>query len=299
MLPTEVAVKAPILVVGGDSKLGRALIEHWSERRQPVLATTRRTCCTPNLIALDLASDHWSLPAACHAAVLCAAITSQDACRKSPVSTRKVNVVRTLELARRLMDAGVFVVFISTNLVFDGIRPLRKIDDPLCPKTEYGRQKAEVEVALAQSVAPAAVVRLSKVIERELPLFRNWLDGLRAGQPVQAFSNYGCSPAPADLAVGTIARIAELRAGGIWQLSAKDDISYEDIARHFARRLRQDPSLVQPVLGDLQALEHVPQYTSLDSTKTGTILERPIPDSRLALDQVFFAQPGAHQQIER
>ena len=54
-------------------------------------------------------------------------------------------------------------IFLSSDYVFDGTAPIGCVDDaPLCPTTEYGRQKAEVEQALAASGKPHLVCRLSK-----------------------------------------------------------------------------------------------------------------------------------------
>ena len=106
-------------------------------------------------------------PAAVEAAVICAAITRQELCRKEPEATRQINVVRTLDLIRDLVEAETFVVFLSTNLVFDGSRPQRRGDEPLSPKMEYGRQKAEVEEALRPDRTPRALDRIERHLAQE------------------------------------------------------------------------------------------------------------------------------------
>src|SRR4029077_13292605 len=116
-----------------------------------VLITSRKTSTDEKVLPLDLSQPPESWPALpeCRAAVFCAAMTNLEQCRRDPAESRRINVVQTLHLARRLAEQNCFVVFISTNLVFDGAKPFRRQDDPTCPRTEYGRQKAEVEAALA------------------------------------------------------------------------------------------------------------------------------------------------------
>ena len=82
------------------------------------------------------------------AAVLAAAVTKLDACERDPEATARVNVEANLALAAMLASQGVYVVFLSSNQVFDGTRPHRLGSEPTSPQTVYGRQKAEVESRL-------------------------------------------------------------------------------------------------------------------------------------------------------
>ena len=86
-------------------------------------------------------------------------------------------------LAQALSASGAFPVLLSTNLVFDGTVPYRGPDDPVCPRTEYGRQKAAAERAVL--AAGGAVVRLTKVLGPDDPLVTGWVARLRRGEPVE------------------------------------------------------------------------------------------------------------------
>lgn len=283
-----------LLVIGADGLLGGSVVALARRHGWPVHGTTLAPAQppAPDLAVLDLREPPgaWRPPADTRAALLCAAITRLDACRADPAGSRLINVTRTLELARHLTDAGIHVTFISSNLVFDGTRPNVAADAPFQPRTEYGRQKAEVETALRELPRDlTAVVRLSKVVHGNWPLIHGWLDALRAGRPVQAFADFVCAPIPLALVVRGLAEVARGRRPGTWQFSADTDVSYADIARHLARRIGAPESLVTGVASHGGAnLEHNPAHTTLDATRASAELGLAFPPPLTAVEQAFL-----------
>jgi dTDP-4-dehydrorhamnose reductase len=260
-------VNEKFLVVGGDSNLGSALIRHWRKRDLPVIATTRkkeRLARDTHWLDLQSEPDKWSLPASLRAAVLCAGITSQEQCRREPRATRHVNVTQTFKLADRLARNGCFVVFLSTNLVFDGSIPAARAERLTCPKTEYGRQKAEAEEALATLGPSVATVRLTKVFSQDLPLVQTWRRLLDQQSAVEAYTDYLCSPILLQTVVHCLAEVASRRLPGVWQLSARDEISYAEVARQVAMKIGVSASLIRPVRTPQDKLEHLPVHVTLD-----------------------------------
>ncbi len=280
--------KGPILIVGGDGQLGKAIASLCEREALPYITTTRRPLPPDDQrFQFDLAAESWPPLPECSAAIICAAVTSQDLCRRDPVGTRKINVEQTTCLIRQLVEAGTFVVFLSTNLVFDGQKPRRPAADEQCPLVEYGRQKAEVERALRAWPQKTAVVRLTKVIHAELSLLKNWNQALGANQHIRAFSNYICAPVNLATVVAGIARIATRQLSGIWQFSAPADMAYADIARHLAKRLGRDPSLVQAVPAPADSVEQAPAHTSLDASRAEKELGLKFPEGPAVLDEVL------------
>jgi dTDP-4-dehydrorhamnose reductase len=260
-----------LLIVGADGLLGGALRRHCRQAGKPVVATSLLDIPDKDgLIFLDLSQppESWPPLPSCSAAILCAAITSLEQCRRDPAGTRLVNVLNTLELARRLSARGCFVVFISSNLVFDGSRPNRKPDEPLCPQNEYGSQKAEAEKGLSELGCPAAIVRLTKVFHPGLPVIQKWIGLLDKSQPVHPFTDMICSPIALDATINAIAQVAGRRKNGIWHLSGSKDISYANIARQIARLRNCQPDLVQPASAKEAGYpESLPAHSTLDASK--------------------------------
>jgi dTDP-4-dehydrorhamnose reductase len=270
--------KMTTLVVGADGLIGSHLARVLTDTGRLVFGTTRRANVSADEhVHLDLASpDAFGALPRCHAAVLCAAVTSMEHCRKDPDTTRLINVTNTVRLARYLLDAGSHVLFLSSNTVFDGTRPWSRATDPTCPCTEYGRQKADAESQLLKLDGQATIVRFSKIVSPEMLLLRGWISDLRAGRSIYPFSDGRMSPVPLLFAVELLRRVLEAGVTGIVQASATSDISYEQAARYLARRLDCDEQLIEPISCVQKGIEYSPANTTLEPTGLAALgLEAP------------------------
>lgn len=263
------------LIVGADGGIGSALAA-----RLPNAVCTSRRPSRAEVLLLDLERDprSWQLPDDVSVAFLCAARCSIMDCRKHPSETRMVNVLRTVQLAERLALRGSFVVFLSTNQVFDGSIPFRKPGDAPCPLTEYGRQKAEAERAIL--ALNGAAVRFTKVFGDVPPLLRTWAESLQRGETIEPFADLMCSPVPVSAAVQALVACGERREPGIVHVSGDRDVSYSAVASLLAASLGAAPELVRPVTGAarIDAATATPHTTLADETPS------PVPDT---LDAIF------------
>ena len=237
----------PVLVVGGDGLIGRALCESYRAAGVPCLTTSRRA---GQHVQLDLAaSPHtWALAETYSAAFLCAGCTKLADCEAHPAESALLNVTRTTELAQKLWERGAFVVFLSTNLVFDGNKAFPSVDDAPNPTTAYGRQKAEAEKILRELGDRMAIVRLTKVVHPAMALLLNWKDALRRREVIHPYSDVAFSPIPLEYVVHALQLVAARRREGVIHLSAETDLSYASLAASLAEKLEVPPDLVQPQL---------------------------------------------------
>lgn len=269
-------------IVGADSAIGASLAAHLRSQGEQVLGTSRRPQPAPGMLALDLARPQdWQLPEQADVAVLCAGISSLQACRENPDQTRTINVRNTLLLAERFQSIGTHVLFLSSSQVFDGSKPLAAPDDPRSPRTEYGAQKAEVEL----NVPRGTVVRLTKVLSPEYPLFAAWARDLAAGKTIRPFHDLPLAPLSMETAVAALAALGRERKSGIRHLSPQAEISYAEAASRLAQRLGR-PELVEPVSA-LQAsppLEWIPRHAALEASATWSACGLPHPGPWEAVD---------------
>ena len=284
--------KGVSLVVGADGMIGQALADHLERAGKQVLGTVFEHETIPEkMFYLDLAEPvaDWQPPGWVSVAYLCAALTSLDHCRREPGETARVNVHHTVALAKTLAASGTFVVFPSSNLVYDGTVPFRKSDDAVCPRTEYGRQKVEAERQLLALGALISVVRFTKVIAPNTSLLRGWIQALQNNEAIHPFSDMVMAPVSLPFAIAVLHRIAKLRLPGIVQVSGKEDVTYEQVARHIAQCVGASPDLVQPMKSTEAGLqlEAIPSYTTLDGTRLRMELRIEPPDVWATIDSVF------------
>jgi len=223
------------LIIGGDSQIGSALSDYWRENNIPFHTSTRHeNMVAENCPLIDLNNtNNFQNTKIYKSAIICAAVTDIAECEKNPDRTRKVNVVGTVELVKQFSTKGTHVVFLSSNQVFDGQHPMQNPNAPRKPITEYGRQKAEVEVFI-EDLSNACILRMTKVIHPGMELLKNWKKSLSNGQPILAFTDLSVSPININDVIQKVDSLVQQKANGIFQLSGDKDISYFEYAQEFA-----------------------------------------------------------------
>src|SRR6185437_12064541 len=261
------------LIVGGDSEIGAATYRAMQAQGLAAAATTRRhELVSAGRPFLDLAADFdlFEAPPQTTAVCICAAIARIAACAADPKGTAFVNVERTLALADKFLARGIYVLFLSTNQVFDGQMPHVAPDAPYSAVSEYGRQKARTETALRERMAggaPAGILRLAKVVSTRMALFDGWIADLSAGKTIGAFCDMTLAPTPVDLVCAAIIALLQDRLPGIFQFTGPRDVSYAEVGRFLATYRNADPSLVKETSARSAGLPEgsTPTNTTLDS----------------------------------
>jgi len=283
------------LIVGIDSQIGRALADFLRQGGAEIHGTSRRGENGKDISQLDFADlDGLNRLPACDVAILCAAETRLAACRNDPLGTARINVAAPVTIARHLVGRGCFVIFLSSNAVFDGSVPYRQTNTPPCPVTPYGEQKATAERQLLELNYGIAVLRLTKVLTANLTLLKEWLHTLERGQIISPFYDMMMAPIPLLLVTEALASIAKLRVEGISQASASRDVSYADVARHIASRSGHSLSLVRPVSAVEAGIPtgDMPRNTTLDASRLEAVLKRPMPDPLHVVEQALNLNPA-------
>jgi dTDP-4-dehydrorhamnose reductase len=288
---------ASFLVVGADSMVGKSLMRQLRRAGEAVTGTTRRLGeADETRLFLDLASDieQWEGPSSVDVAIVCAGVTSVQACQKHPATSAKVNVEGISHLIERLVAQGAFVIYLSTNQVFDGAASHQLAHATRSPKTEYGRQKAEAERRIAQAGDSIAIVRFTKIFGPRNPLISGWIQDLQEGKEIHPFADMPLSPIPLACATTVLRAIAHLRLSGIFQVSGEIDVSYADAARLGAELLGFDGSQVRPVTAakSQRYTDFLPAHTTLDLERLRSDLGIVPPPVRWTI-QSAFAGPEA------
>lgn len=236
-------------VIGSDGLIGRALFDQMGKLGVRVKGTTRRTVDSSSQYHLDL--NRPTIPASVlyetDVAYICAGNTSISECETHKKETRQLNVDALTKVITECLNHDVFIVFLSTDMVFDGTKPSPTTADEPNPINEYARQKRDVEQFLNPHLGRAAIVRLSKVLYPEYPLFRLWLDQLHSGSTIFPFADKRIAPVFVDFALQVLMEIGIKKQPGLWHLSAHTDISYAQAIFYLADKYGLNPGLIQPV----------------------------------------------------
>lgn len=235
-------------------------------------------------LLLDLATDPKTWPSLSgDIAFICAGQPLLAQCERDPIGTRAINVTATAELVRRLAANGAHVVLPSTSAVFSGARAYPRPDDAPAPMNEYGRQKAEIERLMCTEFPDqSSVLRIGKVVDARVQLFAQWLQLLRSGKPIRAFSDMVMAPLVPDLTVEALSRVGERRVQGIVHLAASRDITYFDAGRQLAHEMNASLDLVIP--GSCAEVGIVaPLHTVLDCAATPRLIGMSAPEPEEAI----------------
>jgi dTDP-4-dehydrorhamnose reductase len=262
------------LIVGGDSEIGGTVFSALKSQDHAVAATTRRRDrVASDRLFLDLAAslDGWEPPQGATSACVCAAVARLADCAADPEASAHINVSQTLLLVDKLLRRGIYVLFLSTNQVFDGRVPQVPPDALHSPVSEYGRQKARTESALCEYMArgaPIGILRLAKVVSPHMALLQRWAADLAKGVPISAFTDMTLAPTGIASVSSAIRSLLSERPSGIFQLTGPRDVSYADVGHFLAERLGVESSLVQPASARAAGLPAgaTPLHTTLDSS---------------------------------
>jgi len=223
-------------------------------------------------------------------AILCAAMANIESCRTHPQDAWQVNVAGLLHVARKLHERGTSLVFLSTNAVFDGVKPHRRTDEATCPITEYGRQKAEAERLLRELDPHVTIVRFAKILDSCVPLFAQWKRSLLAGQIIEPFADMSMAPIPMSCAVSVLRLIMDRGAGGIYHVSGERDISYAQMGFWAAELLGADRKLVRPVSAAAtgRVKDPIPKHTTLAVERLATEFGIEPPPAAWSIQQALL-----------
>ncbi len=200
----------------------------------------------------------------------CAAMSSPDECEAKPNQARKIIVDATRYLCQLCELKGIRLVFISTDLVFDGTGSPYNEEDPVSALNTYGKLKAEAE-ALVQSCPDSLVIRLPLLFGNRFgtanSFLQKWIEFLGSSQKIKAFIDEFRTPVSGERAAKGILHFLN-GPEGILHLGGAERISRYEMALKVAEIFGFDESLVEASSQkDVITPAFRPSDVSLDSSK--------------------------------
>jgi dTDP-4-dehydrorhamnose reductase len=261
-----------VLITGASGALGWTL----ACRLAPRCAVTGTYCFHDNLpvgvapARLDLAEpdgiDDLLTGLRPRLIIHAAAMTDPDACERDPAAARAVNLDATTHIAGCAAERGARLIFISTDLVFDGSGGGYAEGDPARPLSFYGRTKLEAESA-ALGVPGAAVIRTSLIYGWGSPASGTFFSGLHArlsaGERVRLFTDQMRNPVLVDDLAMALELAVEHDLEGLYHAGGPEAVSRYDFGVRMCEVFGLDMDLMQPIL--MREFEYV-AGRPLDST---------------------------------
>ncbi|HWL29368.1 MAG TPA: dTDP-4-dehydrorhamnose reductase, partial [Burkholderiaceae bacterium] len=264
-------------------QLGRALQSGWRERWQLLVV--------PHAY-LDITDEQAVQRALAQlqpdVIINAAAYTDVDGAEQEVEHAYAGNEQGPRHLARAAAAAGMQLIHVSTDYVFDGAlrRPYTERDAAL-PLSVYGASKRKGEQAVLFEMPEAIVLRTSGLYSEYGNNFVRAM--LRAASPVHVVADQVTCPTSAtDLAEAIVGLIrAGPKAEGLYHYSGATALSWHDFAAAiFDAARRADPSYTRPELLPISTTQYAaaaprPAYSVLSCEKIAElgIVSKPLDES--------------------
>jgi dTDP-4-dehydrorhamnose reductase len=267
-----------VLVTGASGQLGNYLIRElashdeviaWSGSRQGDLFGVP-------LIPVDFLNNHQQLVTAYRAArpdvvIHCAALARIADCHRDPERARRVNVAATATLAQECSQTGTRLVYVSTDLVFNGESGGYREDDSPLPLSVYGRTKLAGEnVVLGEP--KTVVARLSLLYGPSLngrsSFFDDQTTALRTGCSIALFTDEWRTPLDLTTAAQALTALTTSEITGVLHIGGPQRLSRYEMGLRLAAALSASSSpIVAATRESVPSSEPRPRDTSLDSSR--------------------------------
>jgi dTDP-4-dehydrorhamnose reductase len=263
-----------ILIIGGDSFIGKSLVNSFEEKKLFFNKTSRKSLS--DYWYLDLADEH-SIAALIDKVnknkisrvVFLAGITTESKCHNDPTLAEKINVTNTCKLLCELNKLNVFIVYLSSSQVFNHQRSFIPWNENYSPVTLYGQHKVAVEHYMKANIPNAAIVRLTKVIGDKFALFEQILLKAKNKQQIELFGNYCAAPISLVFVKSFLYELLIAKSVGVFQLSGTEDLSYVEMANRLLSRQTLSGK-VKSVLAETKGVKPTP-YGSLKANSTNKL----------------------------
>lgn len=208
-----------------------------------------------------------------------AALTDVDRCEREKELAYKMNVEGTRAIAAAAQKVGSFLVYVSTDYVFDGERGMYREEDLPNPISYYGYSKLQGEQYCDGCIVRTCVVYGNRPASGKAN-FALWLLGsLKSGKAISLVTDQFVTPTLNTNLAEMLLEVADRRLGKVYHLSGASRVSRYDYALELARRFDLDPSLIHPSrMSDLSWTARRPIDSSLDTAKAGReLMNKPLP----------------------
>jgi len=227
-----------------------------------------------------------------------AAMTNVDLCETQKDLAMTINATATKIIAKQSALQGAFLVYVSTDYVFDGNQGMKKEADIPNPVDFYGKSKLEGEKAVMNMASGWCIARTSTpfgVHKTKTSFPKFVIENLHAKKEIKAVTDqYTSSTYVANLSQMLI-ELARRQITGVIHVAGATRISRFDMANLIAEKLALDKSLIKPAtVNEMKWAARRPKDSSLDVSKAFSILNNKPQPIDQSLEQFINEIKSSH-----
>lgn len=288
-------VSGKILITGASGQLGAELCKLAAARQAGFAAVSRPVFDFENTqsVAVCFAAEKPDL------VINAAAYTAVDAAESHQAAAAAGNHTGPLQLAQLCAAAGVPLLHVSTDYVFDGAKGAPyQVEDATCPAGVYGATKRDGEVAIMASGARAVILRTAWVYAAHGKNFaRTMLNAARRTGQLRVVADQRGTPTSApDLAAAMMSMAAMILDGGwrdeyrgIYHATGAGEASWYEFANEIFKEAGD--AVPQPVITPISTADwptpaRRPADSRLDCSKLAQVFGLALPPWRESLGPI-------------
>lgn len=284
-------IKERILITGGSSFLGGYLVKE-AEKRFDVTATYYQHLpiydgCHWQFLDLSIMDQIEKCVTDIQPNIIIhnAAITNVDTSEKNKTQTLKINTHASKKIAQIAHDMGTRVIYISTDLVFNGVEAAYGEDSAPAPLNHYGWSKWQGELAIKENCSDYIVIRPSIIFGPPVisgTSFSEWMiHSWRKSKATKLFSDQFRTPIFAGNLADAIFEAAKIEFTGTLHIGGSESIDRYRFGLLLAQHLGADINNIEKsTMQDVQLTGNRPADVSLDITLAKQILNTRLYDCR-------------------
>lgn len=210
-----------------------------------------------------------------------AAITNVDKCETEKNLAMTINCEATKFFAKESTKQNAFLVYVSTDYVFDGKEGMKKESDKPSPIDYYGKSKFEGEKVVMKEGKRWCIARTSTPygihpIKNTFPV---WIaKNLIKNNEINVIEDQFTSPTYVPNLSKMLIEIMSRKEQGVIHVAGDTRISRYEFAKQIAKKLNLDKKLLKPTkMNDMKWIAKRPKDSSLDVSKASMVLnEKPL-----------------------
>ena len=277
-------VKLKVLVTGSAGLVGRQVVKDLSNSHQVFSCYNESKPEYGDSVKMDL-KNHEMISSVLtekkpEIVIHLGAMTGVDLCEKERTSASEINTKATEIIAKECSKLNSFLVYVSTDYVFDGNLGMYKEDNVTNPLGFYGESKLEGEKVVQNFSTNWCIARTSTPfgLHPTKKSFPMWvIENLQKQKQIDILIDQFTSPTYIPNLSRMLIEISERRITGVIHAAGASKISRYQMASMVSDKLNLDGTLLKQIsINKMKWVAQRPKDSSLDVSRASSILnEKP------------------------